>query len=413
MITKNNSLGLATSFAVACSLLLFGATAAFAATDNASTNEGFVQGLQKNGAAVDVLRSNPADALGATDGAYVSLGYGGTLTVGFAQNMSGNLTLAVQEVTGGAYPLETADVYVSTDAAGPWTLVGEATNEEGLDDGITTLTVDQCYQYVQIIDTTDGDLHDATSDGFDIDSMTADFDETCPEPEEPHSGMGPQSHAHISLHSNAMVMNETQTTANTGNNLADGSYAGAGGDGGGIENAGGEQDVEGSATGNGGTGGNAGLGGAVQTGDATAVSTIANTINSNVVRTNGGEESFNRIRVRTHDFAFLGNRAMTAANTGDNSALGSYAGDAGAGGDIENGDDRGHGGGHENESDREDGHGNGGNGNTDSDQEVDDSTTGAGGNGGASDAGGSVLTGAAVTRASIVNLVNSNRIQIR
>jgi len=393
-------------------MLLFGAATAFAASDNASTNEGFVQGLQKDGNPVNVLRSNPADALGATDGAYVSLGYGGELTVGFAQNMSGNLLLAVQEVTGGEYPLETADVYVSTDSAGPWTFVGEATNEAGTDDGITTLVVEGCYQYAQIIDTSDGDLHNATSDGFNIDSLTADFDETCPaveEPEEPASSMN----ARISLHSSAMVMNETQTAANTGNNIADGSYAGAGGNGGDIDNGGGEQDVEGSATGNGGTGGNAGLGGAVQTGDALAVSSIANTVNSNVVRVDdcGCEgTALSRVRVRTHDFAFVGNRAMTAANSGDNSALGSYGGDAGAGGDIDNADDRGHGGGHQNSDTKENG-GNGGD--TDADQEVDDSTTGAGGNGGTSDAGGSVLTGAATTRASIVNLVNSNRIRIR
>lgn len=405
MITKNNSLGLATSFALACSMLLLGAATAFAASDNASTNEGFVQGLQKNGNPVNVLRSNPADALGATDGAFVSLGYGGELTVGFAQNMSGNLLLAVQEATGGPYPLETADVYVSTDASGPWTLVGEATNEEGVEDGITTLAVDQCYQYVQIIDTTDGDLHTATSDGFDIDSLTAEFDETCPVPVEEEPTMA--THVNISLHSGAMVMNETETAANTGNNLADGSYAGAGGEGGGIENNGGGQDVEGSATGNGGTGGNAGLGGAVQTGDALAVSSIANTVNSNVVRVDSCDcdGTLGRVRVRTHDFAFVGNRAMTAANSGDNAAMGSYAGEAGDGGAIENGDDRGHGG---HNDTRENG-----NDDDEADQEVDDSTTGAGGNGGASDAGGSVLTGTATTRASIVNLVNSNRIRIR
>jgi len=402
MATRNYSLRPAVGFALACSLMLFGAATAFAASDNASSNEGFVQGLQKNGDPVSVLRSNPADALGATDGAFVSLGYDGELTVGFAQNMSGNLDLAVQEVTGGPYPLETADVYVSTNPAGPWTLVGEATNEEGLDDGVTTLSIDQCYQYVRIIDTTDGDLHNATSDGFDIDSLTADFDETCPVAD-------PQTatHVNITLHNGAMVINETETVANTGGNMADGSYSGAGGDGGSIENAGGEQDVEGSATGNGGTGGNAGLGGAVQTGEALAVSSIANTVNSTVVRADdcGCDGTLGRVRVRTHNFAFLGNRAITAANTGDNAALGSYAGDAGEGGDIENGDNHGY----ENglrggeDDDSQD----------DADQEVDDSTTGTGGNGGASDAGGSVLTGPATTRASIVNLVNSNRIQIR
>lgn len=405
MTTKNYSLRLVTGFAVACSLLLFGAATAFAATDNASSNESFVQGLQKNGAAVNVLRSNPADALGASDGAFVSLGYGGELTVGFAQNMSGNLLLAVQEVTGGPYPLETADVYVSTSAAGPWTLVGEATNEEGLGDGITSLAVNTCYQYVRIIDTTDGDLHDATSDGFDIDSFTAEYDGSCPEPEV----VTKPTSVYVSLHSGAMIMNEVHTAANTGGNLADGSYAGSGGDGGDIENGGGEQDVEESTTGNGGSGGDAGLGGAVQTGDALAESGVANTVNSNIVRIDScgcnGSLTLGRVRVRTNDFAFLGNRVETAANTGGNDALGSYAGEGGEGGDIENGDDNGR----ENHRD-----GNGGGDDDDgSEQEIDDSTTGTGGDGGASDAGGSVLTGNATTRAAIVNLVNSNRIRIR
>lgn len=403
MTTKNYSLRLVTGFAVACSLLLFGAATAFAATDNASSNESFVQGLQKNGAAVNVLRSNPADALGASDGTFVSLGYGGDLTVGFAQNMSGNLLLAVQEMTGGPYPLETADVYVSTSAAGPWTLVGEATNEEGLGDGITSLAVNTCYQYVRIIDTTDGNLHDATSDGFDVDSFTAEYDGSCPE-----VVVKPTS-VYVSLHSSAMIMNDVHTTANTGNNLADGSYAGSGGDGGDIENGNGEQDVEGSATGNGGGGGDAGLGGAVQTGDALAESGVANTVNSNIVRVDGcgcnGSITLGRVRVQTHDFAFLGNRVGTAANTGGNDALGSYAGEGGSGGDIENGDGYGE---NHHESKGGDGDGDG-----DADQEIDDSTTGTGGDGGASDAGGSVLTGNATTRASIVNLVNSNRIRIR
>jgi hypothetical protein len=397
MATRNYSLRLVIGFTLACSLMLFGATTAFAASDNASTNEGFVQGLQKDLATVNPLRSNPADALGATDGAFVTLGYGGELTVGFAQNMSGNLLLAVQETTGGPYPLETADVYVSTDAAGPWTFVGEATNEAGADDGITSLAVEGCYQYVQIIDTTDGDLHGDTSDGFDVDSLTADYDETCPVVEEPEE-MAKASHVNISLHSGAMVLNETQTAANTGGNLAGGSYAGNGGEGGGIENEGGEQDVEGSNTGSGGTGGNGGLGGAVQTGDASAVSTIANTVNSNVVRVDGcgcDGTTLSRVRIRTHDLAFVGNRAMTAANTGENEAEGSYAGEGGDGGGIEN-----EGGDGEDEDE-------------DVDQEVDDSTTGTGGNGGASDAGGSVLTGTATTRASIVNLVNSNRIRVQ
>lgn len=393
---------------VLVAFLFFGVATAFAASDNATSNEGFTQGLQKDGGAVNVLRSDPSDALGAADGEFVSLGYGGELIVGFAQNMSGNLLLTVQEATGGAYPLETADVYVSTDSAGPWTYVGEATNEEGVGDGASELEVSECYQYVRVVDTTDSALHNNSSDGFDIDSFTADYDETCPVVE---PAVDEVSRVKISLHSGAMVFNDVETAANTGGNTAEGSYAGNGGNGGDIENSDGDQDVEGATTGNGGNGGTAGLGGAVQTGDALAVTSLTNTVNSNVVRVGtdcGCDEAIGNVRIRTSDWAFVGNRVRTAANTGENTAEGSYAGEGGNGGDIENGDD-------------DHGYGplmtmngnNGGNDGDDGTQEIDDSTTGNGGTGGNASDGGSVLTGAATTRATIVNSINSNLIRVR
>ena len=393
---KNNTLSIVATLAIIASLFLLSATIAFAASDNATTNESFTQGLQKDGNLVNVLRSDPSDALGATDGEFVSLGYGGEIVVGFAQNMSGNLSLAVKEFTANAYPLETADVYVGTNPAGPWTFVGEATNDEGEGDEITTLEVGQCYQYVQIIDTTDGDLHNDTSDGFDVDSLTAEYDETCPVVEEPEMQYMGAGRVNISLHSGAMVVNDTETVAKTGGNLADGSYAGAGGHGGDINNNDGDQDVETATTGTGGDGGTGGLGGAVQTGDALAVASVTNTVNSNVVRVGDCEcdGEIGRVRVRTHDFAALMNRTGTGANTGDNDALGSYGNDGGNGGSIANAN---------------------GNGDDDDDgsQEVDDATTGNGGAGGGADAGGSVLTGRAEARTALVNLVNSNRIQVR
>lgn len=389
-------------------LLFVGASTAFAASDNATTSEGFTQGLQKGGGLVNILRSDPTDALGAANGEFVSLGYGGELIVGFDQNMSGNLLLTVQEVTGGVYPLETSDVYVSTAAAGPWTYVGEATNEGGLEDGASEFQVLECYQYVRVVDTTDSALHNDASDGFDIDSFTADYDETCPIVEEPDDD-DPASPVKISLHSGAVVLNDTQTTANTGGNYADGSYAGSGGNGGDIENNGGEQDVEGATTGTGGNGGNGALGGAVQTGNALAESNITNTVNSNIVRVGdcGCDQAIGKVRIRTHSFAFVGNRMMTAANTGDNEALGSYAGEGGNGGDIENGGD-----GYdfgpfivENQFNGDD--------DDEGEQEVDDSTTGNGGTGGNASDGGSVLTGAATSRATLVNTINSNTIRVR
>jgi len=203
-----------------------------------------------------------------------------------------------------------------------------------------------------------------------------------------HSGV------EISIASHAMVMNHVETKADTGDNSADGSYAGDGGTGGDIENEYGEQDVEGATTGNGGTGGNSGFGGAVQTGDATASSAVANTINSTVIRIDdcACNGSLGKVRVRLHNSAFLMNSIRTKADTGDNYADGSYAGSGGNGGDIEN---------------------EGGDGDDNADQEVDDATTGSGGNGGTSSDGGSVLTGAATSRTNLVNLVNSRLVRVR
>lgn len=391
---------------VGAMLLLFSATTVFAATDAAATNESFTQGLQKDGGAVALDRSDPTNALGVPDGDFVSLGYGGTLIVGFNQNMSGNLLLTVQEVTGGSYPLETADVWVSTEPSGPWTYVGEATNDNGEGDEASSFVVNQCYQYVRLVDTTDSTLHSNSSDGFDVDAFTAEFDETCPEEPEPPIHYGPAK-AYISLHSGSMIINETETAANTGGNMADGSYGGSAGSGGDIENYSGSQDIEDATTGNGGSGGNAGLGGAVQTGDATAVTSVTNQANTNIVRLDGCacDNTYSRVRVRTHDFAFLMNRTGTAANTGDNAALGSYAGSGGDGGEVENGSSM-------NPHILSLNHNNNNNSN-DGEQELDNVTTGTGGNGGTGDAGGSVLTGAATARATIVNLTNSNRIRIR
>ena len=412
MTYVNNILGRIGILALASVLFFAGATIALAATDYASTNESFTQGLQKNGNPVDPLRSIESEALGASDGAFVSLGYGGELIVGFDQSMSGNLVLAVQEITTGAYPLETADVYVSTEPDGSWIYIGEATNEEGLGDGLTKFEVNDCYQYVRIIDTTDSSLHNATSDGFDVDSLTAEYDEVCPLEEEPALPMVVK----ISLHSSAVVLNDVHTTANTGNNTANGSYAGDGGDGGDIENAGGEQEVEGSATGDGGVGGDASLGGAIQTGDATANSTITNTVNSNYIEIDDcacDNTTIAMVRIHTHDFALVSNRFDTEANTGDNYADGSYAGDGGDGGDIANGEeDDNHDGppvipkggdNHNHHPDYDD----------DADQEVEDSTTGAGGAGGVGDEGGVVLTGQANTRSVITNTINSNLFRIQ
>ena len=188
----------------------------------------------------------------------------------------------------------------------------------------------------------------------------------------------------------AMVMNMVQTRANTGLNMAEGSYAGAGGDGGAIVNSG-EGDIEESTSGNGGTGGNTGMGGAISTGDATAGTEVKNLVNSNLTDINrcGCEASStdcecSNDRIRNSSRASLMNGVMTDANTGINEADGSYAGTGGAGGAVVNN--------------------NGG--------DIQGSTTGSGANGGSSVDGGLVQTGISTSLTSVINVVNRNLTRI-
>lgn len=194
------------------------------------------------------------------------------------------------------------------------------------------------------------------------------------------------------------------SSSNSGGNLADGSYGGNGGDGGDIRNRG---DVDESATGRGGNGGDSGAGGMVITGAALAVTDATNEIgNSRTVIdrcacTSEGDDSGNSMvfnRTRTMQMSFAG----ADANTGNNEALGSEAGNGGDGGTIgedENGQVmllgfNGGGGGYDYDK------------NNDSD--VDESTTGIGGNGGSSGIGGAVQSGDSTSRTTFVNVVGRN-----
>lgn len=195
----------------------------------------------------------------------------------------------------------------------------------------------------------------------------------------------------ISNNSEACVMNDVTARAETGGNVADGSYGGSGGRGGSIRNNGG--DVEKSMTGSGGNGGSAGSGGTIITGNATAAAALNNDVNSNDIAIDrcacqGGDDECNSKcgdtvtanSSRTRMF----NRLLGKAETGENESTGSYGGSAGNGGNIENetGDD------------------------------VEESTTGNGGNGGSSAAGGLVTSGASNSTAALVNVINRNMIRI-
>lgn len=66
-------------------------------------------GLTKNGASIAAARLNGNNALGAPDGSFYSLGFGGSITLDFG-TLIGEGLLEVFEVTNGTYPLEAAKV---------------------------------------------------------------------------------------------------------------------------------------------------------------------------------------------------------------------------------------------------------------------------------------------------------------
>ena len=186
----------------------------------------------------------------------------------------------------------------------------------------------------------------------------------------------------------ASVNNMIMTRANTGLNLAGGSYGGDGGEGGAINNSAG--DVDQSNTGAGGVGGNAGMGGTIATGNATATSDVNNLVNSNLSDINrcgcsstGTDCDCSNDRIRNISRAHVGNGVMTDAGTGMNQAEGSEAGAGGAAGAIVNSGD-----------------------------DVDTSTTGPGGNGGTGAAGGLIQTGVSNAITMVINVVNRNLTRI-
>lgn len=382
-----------TIFLVAALLLaqLALAPLAFAATDNASSVESYTPGTQKGGDPIAPDRDDPSEALGAPDGDFVSLGYGGELILGFPVSMSGNLSVTVFETTNQPYPLEQAEVAVSNSSTGPWTIIGTADNEG---DAESTFDVAQCFQYVRLIDTTDADLHSTTSDAFDVDAASATYDEECAEeePEEPE-GNGDEGDVSIKSSNHAFVLNDTSAEANTGGNFAGGSQGGNGGSGGDIDSEGGSQDIENAITGSGGAGGDGGAGGLITTGDATAgaaTSNRVNTTNIEVDRCACEGDDRGDVRIHTRSSAFLGNSTYAGARTGHNFAMGSEGGTGGDGGNIGSSDESGEGEG----------------------QELDDITTGSGGAGGLGSIGGEVMTGAANSHSSTENVVNRTRVRV-
>lgn len=172
---QNFTLGLSSSF--------IGAVSA-TTTEGASFVVAFNQALRKDGSPVPPDRSDPSHALGMpqTTGApfdastspanFVSLGFGGSLTLGFDHFIVNNGGSEVKdfEVTGGpSYPDEKVDVYAAQATSGPWTLLKAGSiKDDQIDLGPLPWA-----KYVKLVDVSDKNLFEATADGFDVDAVTA------------------------------------------------------------------------------------------------------------------------------------------------------------------------------------------------------------------------------------------------
>lgn len=141
----------------------------------------FSQGLTKVGGVIDPIRSDASQALGVAEqtvvpGTFVSLGFGGSLTLQFDNGISNGVF--VVESTNPDYPVEHAQVDLSADGstwfnAGSVDQTGTVTQPESL----------ACAQYVRITDTSNSaDFSEDTADAYDVDGVQATEGESCTVP---------------------------------------------------------------------------------------------------------------------------------------------------------------------------------------------------------------------------------------
>lgn len=138
----------------------------------------FSQGLTKAGGAIDANRSDASQALGVAEqtvapGTFVSLGFGGSLTLQFDNGISNGVF--VVESTNPNYPVEHAHVDLSADGSN-WFSAGnlDQTGTVTQPDNLT------CAQYVRITDTSNSaDFSEDTADAYDVDGVQATEGEAC------------------------------------------------------------------------------------------------------------------------------------------------------------------------------------------------------------------------------------------
>ena len=193
------------SLAVLLASLVLAAPAAAGVPDGpgpwADSVVDFDQGLRANGTPVLATRSNPMAALGVAEntlveGTFVSLGFGGTLTLGYENNIcnqkGSDLDLELTETTLEPYPPELVDVYVSVDGD---SYVLAASNVDK--DAVVGLPASvKVARYVRVIDRSDPALfanRPNPADGYDVDGIRAlstECKDPKPEKQKCNSGRG-------------------------------------------------------------------------------------------------------------------------------------------------------------------------------------------------------------------------------
>ncbi|MBI5105511.1 MAG: hypothetical protein HZB46_11135 [Solirubrobacterales bacterium] len=143
------------------------------------------QGLTKGGDAVLPERSDPTDALGVAEndpntptgnvfGSFFSLGCGGSITLGFDNNIcnaTGNdLDLGIIEATEEPYAIEKVDVYVSKDGVS-WVQVGDDVARDAEIALPASITI---ARYVRLVDASNpANFPRSDADGYDVDGVRA------------------------------------------------------------------------------------------------------------------------------------------------------------------------------------------------------------------------------------------------
>ena len=150
-----------TTIACAVALSLSAAAASHAAPIYATTVIDFTPGTYQK---VLPGRSDAAAALGAEDGSFVSLGFGGSIILGFAQPFKAIGQVLEVTFNNKAAHKETADVFGSADGV-TWTLLASLKNHLS-----TSFSAAGIFTQLKIVDTSNA--AGATFDGFDIDAVS-------------------------------------------------------------------------------------------------------------------------------------------------------------------------------------------------------------------------------------------------